>query len=95
MNSEPKLNRLKDFLLLNSDISIEIQGHVFALGDNSLAGQKVSEARAKRVKKFLIEHGVNKNRLKSKGYGNTKPIYEEPKFSYEEQANRRVEILVL
>ncbi len=95
MNSEPKLNRLKDFLLLNSDISIEIQGHVFALGDNSLAGQKISEARARRVKKFLIEHGVNKNRLKSKGYGNTKPIYEEPKFSYEEQANRRVEILVL
>ena len=95
INSEPKLNRLKDFLLLNSDISIEIQGHVFALGDNSLAGQKISEARAKRVKKFLIEHGVNKNRLKSKGYGNTKPIYEEPKFSYEEQANRRVEILVL
>ena len=95
INSEPKLNRLKDFLLLNSDISIEIQGHVFALGDNSLAGQKISEARAKRVKKFLIEHGVNKNRLKSKGYGNTKPIYEDPKFSYEEQANRRVEILVL
>ena len=94
-NSEPKLNRLKDFLLLNSDITIEIQGHVFALGNNSIAGQKISEARAKRVKKFLVDHGINKNRLKSKGYGNTKPIYEEPKFSYEEQANRRVEILVL
>lgn len=94
-NSEPKLNRLKDFLLLNSDITIEIQGHVFALGNNSIAGQKISEARARRVKKFLVDHGINKNRLKSKGYGNTKPIYEEPKFSYEEQANRRVEILVL
>lgn len=94
-SSEPKLNRLKDFLLLNSDICVEIQGHVFAVGDNSFAGEKLSEARAKRVRKHLIEHGIDKNRLRAKGFGNSKPIFEEPKFSYEEQANRRVEILVL
>ena len=94
-SSEPKLRRLKDFLLLNSDITIEIQGHVFAIGDNSFAGQKVSEARAKRIRKHLIEHGVDKARLRAKGYGNSQPVFEEPKFSYEEQANRRVEILVL
>tara|TARA_R110002072_G_scaffold282761_3_gene445990 strand:- start:67827 stop:68999 length:1173 start_codon:yes stop_codon:yes gene_type:complete len=93
--STPKLRRLKDFLLLNSQISIEIQGHVFAIGDNSIMGQKISEARAKRVRKYLIDNGIDRNRLKAKGYGNTKPIFEEPKFSYEEQANRRVEILVL
>ena len=93
--SEPKLNRLKDFLLLNADLKIEIQGHVFALGENSMMGQKISEARAKRVRKFLIDNGIDKNRLTSKGYGNTSPVYKEPKFSYEEQANRRVEILVL
>ncbi|MBL1280591.1 MAG: OmpA family protein [Fluviicola sp.] len=93
--SIPKLKRLKDFLLLNSQINIEIQGHVFAIGDNSMMGQKISEARAKRVRKYLIENGIDKDRLKAKGYGNTMPIFEEPKFSYEEQANRRVEILVL
>lgn len=93
--SIPKLKRLKDFLLLNSNIDIEIQGHVFELGDNSVMGQKISEARAKRVRKYLIENGIDKNRLKAKGYGNTKPVFEDPKFSYEEQANRRVEILVL
>ena len=94
-SSEPKLRRLKDFLLLNSDITIEIQGHVFEVGNNSFAGQKVSEARAKRIRKHLIDHGVDKDRLKAKGYGNSKPVFAEPKFSYEEQANRRVEILVL
>jgi len=93
--SIPKLKRLKDFLLLNADINIEIQGHVFALGDNSVLGQKISEARAKRVRKYLIENGIDKHRLEAKGYGNTMPVFEEPKFSYEEQANRRVEILVL
>ena len=94
-SSEPKLRRLKDFLLLNSDITIEIQGHVFEVGNNSFAGQKVSEARAKRIRKHLIDHGVDKDRLRAKGYGNSKPVFAEPKFSYEEQANRRVEILVL
>lgn len=92
--SEPKLRRLKDFLALNSSLNVEIQGHVFAIGDNSYSAQKVSEARAKRVMKFLIDNGIDKNRLTAVGYGNTQPIYAEPKFFYEEQANRRVEVVV-
>ena len=93
-SSIPNLRRLKDFLALNSDLNVEIQGHVFALGDNTIAAQRVSEARAKRVMKYLIQNGIDKSRLTAKGYGNTKPIYEKPKFFYEEQANRRVEIMV-
>ena len=93
-SSEPKLKRLKDFLALNSDIKIEIQGHVFALGDNSFAGQRISEARAKRVMKYLIENGIDRSRLVAVGYGNTNPLFPEPQFLYEEQANRRVEIVV-
>jgi outer membrane protein OmpA-like peptidoglycan-associated protein len=92
--SEPKLRRLKDFLALNSELNVEIQGHVFAVGDNSHAAQKVSEARAKRVMKYLIQNGIDKSRLTAVGYGNTQPIYEKPQFFYEEQANRRVEIVV-
>lgn len=93
-SSIPNLRRLKDFLALNADVNIEIQGHVFAIGDNSMAAQRVSEARAKRVMKYLIDNGIAKERLTAVGYGNTKPIYEKPKFFYEEQANRRVEIMV-
>jgi outer membrane protein OmpA-like peptidoglycan-associated protein len=92
--SIPNLRRLKDFLALNSDLNVEIQGHVFAMGDNTFAAQKVSEARAKKVMKYLIDNGIDKDRLTAVGYGNTKPIYEKPKFFYEEQANRRVEVLV-
>lgn len=94
-SSEPKLKRLKDFLALNADLNIEIQGHVFAIGDNSFAAQKVSEARAKRVMKYLIENGIDKKRLIAVGYGNTRPVYAEPIRFYQEQANRRVEIVVL
>ena len=82
-------------MVLNADIKIEIQGHVFALGDNSLLGQRISVARAKRVMKYLIRQGIDKSRLKAVGYGNTRPVYAEPKLFSEEQANRRVEILVL
>jgi len=93
-SSEPKLNRLKDFLALNAEFNVEIQGHVFEIGDNSMMGQKVSEARAKRIVKYLVDHGIDKNRLEAVGYGNTKPVFAEPKLFAEEQANRRVEVLI-
>ena len=94
-SSEPRLKRLKDFMALNAEVEIEIQGHVhFDSEKNTLAAQKMSEARAKRVLRYLSDNGIDKHRLSSVGFGNTKPIYEEPKFSYEEQANRRVEIII-
>ncbi|MCO5260959.1 MAG: OmpA family protein [Crocinitomicaceae bacterium] len=93
--SKPKLRRLRDFLALNSSLNFEIQGHVYQPGEeNSLAGQKMSEARAKRVMKYLVDNGIDKKRMTAVGYGNTRPIYVYPKSASEEQANRRVEILI-
>lgn len=94
-SSEPRLKRLKDFLALNAEIEIEIQGHVHFDGDkNTIAAQKMSEARAKRVLHYLTDNGIDKHRLSAVGFGNTQPIYEDAKLSYEEQANRRVEIVI-
>jgi outer membrane protein OmpA-like peptidoglycan-associated protein len=92
--SEGKLNRLKDFMASNAEINIEIQGHVYMVGENSVSAQKLSEARAKRVLIYLADHGIDRNRMIAVGYGNTKPIYPNAKLAYEEQANRRVEIVV-
>lgn len=94
-SSEARLRRLKDFMALNAGVKIEIQGHVQEKGENSHAGQKISEARAKKVLNYLVENGISKDRMTSKGYGNTMPIYKDPKFAYEEQANRRVEIKIM
>lgn len=93
--AETKLRRLKDFLALNAAVKVEVQGHVHATGENTFAAQKLSEARAKRVVNYLVENGIDKSRLTAVGFGNTKPIYPDAKFAYEEQANRRVEIKVL
>jgi outer membrane protein OmpA-like peptidoglycan-associated protein len=94
-SSYPKLKRLKDFMALNSEVRIEIQGHVFSLDGYSLVGQLLSEARAKRVYNYLVENGISKNRMTTVGMGSKYPIYPNPKFSYEEQMNRRVEIKIL
>jgi outer membrane protein OmpA-like peptidoglycan-associated protein len=90
----PKLKRLKDFLASNSEMEIEIQGHVFSTDDNGFASQSMSEARAKKVMYFLIENGIDKKRMTAVGYGNTRPKFAKPKLASEEQANRRVEIVV-
>ncbi|MDF3027754.1 MAG: hypothetical protein K0S23_2061 [Fluviicola sp.] len=94
-SAEPKLRRLKDFLALNAGIRVEIQGHVHSNGENTFEAQKLSEARAKRVFHYLVENGIDKNRLTTVGYGNTMPIFPNAKFASEEQSNRRVEIKVL
>ncbi len=94
-SAEPVLVRLREFLALNADIEIEIQGHVYEQGKPSSDGQLVSEARAKRVMQYLINYGISPKRMKAVGYGGTKPIFPNAKKSEEEQANRRVEILIL
>jgi outer membrane protein OmpA-like peptidoglycan-associated protein len=94
--SESKLRRLKDFMALNSDLKIEIQGHVHGVSeDNGFTAQKLSESRAKKVMQYLVDNGIAKERMIAVGYGNTRPVYANPKFAAEEQANRRVEILIL
>jgi outer membrane protein OmpA-like peptidoglycan-associated protein len=94
-SADVKLKRLKDFLALNSVIKVEIGGHVQAIGDNTFAAQKLSEARAKRVVNYLVENGIVKDRMTWRGYGNEKPIYPEPKLEWQEQVNRRVEVTIL
>lgn len=94
-SADTKLKRLVELMEINEDLKIEIQGHVMEIGSGSSAGLKLSEARAEKVLDYLVENGISKRRMKAVGYGNQKPIYPEPKFSREEQANRRVEILVI
>lgn len=92
--SMPRLKRLKDFLLLNPTISIEVQGHVNDEGGNSLSSQRLSKKRAKRIVEYLIACGIEPERLTSVGYGNTKPIFSNPETEEQKEANRRVEVKI-
>lgn len=94
-SGRPVLVRLREFLALNADMQVEIQGHVFEKGKSTNDGLLVSQARAKRVMKYLVDSGINAKRMKAVGYGGSKPVYANPKKASEEQANRRVEIKIL
>lgn len=66
------INELAKWLKDNSTIKLQVDGHTDSDGDLA-ANQKLSEDRAEAVKKALTSLGVDASRLKSKGYGETKP----------------------
>ena len=89
-----QLNRLRDLLILNPNISIEIHGHVNLDENSAKKAQKLSEQRAMMVKKYLVQNGVRSERLYPIGFGSSKPIYMQPQTEEQKEANRRVEILI-
>ncbi len=92
--SYPQLNRLRDFLLLNPSVSIEIHGHVNIREEGEGEAKKLSKQRAMMVERYLVENGIAANRLFPIGFGDSKPVYANPQNEEQKEANRRVEILI-
>ena len=72
---------------------VEIQGHADER-DSHLHNQELTDGRSKAVRDYLINKGVEAERLKAKGFGETKPIDK----NHNEEAwskNRRVEFVIL
>lgn len=90
--AQKKLTRVRDFLALNSELKIEVQGHVHQFGKNDFGSRRLSKLRAKAVARYLIEAGISEDRIEYNGYGNTAMIFPEAETEAEMQANRRVEI---
>lgn len=98
--SYPYLDELLSTMQENKTLEIEIQGHIccaqgaddavdFSTGKNNL-----SVARAKAVYDFLVENGIDENRLSYKGFGHQFPLTQE-RTEEERQRNRRVEIKII
>ena len=87
------LKRFAEYLTENASLKIAIQGHTDDLGDDN-KNLALSESRAKAVMEYLIEEGVEKERLSSKGFGEKQPKF--PNNSDANRAkNRRTEFLLL
>jgi len=92
-DSYSELQRLLDYLIRNTTVKIEISGHTDNQGADAY-NQKLSMERAKTVYRYLVDNGIDFNRLSYKGYGKEKPVA--PNNSEENRAkNRRTEILIL
>jgi len=86
------LEKLKEFMVENGNVHIEIQGHVNGESKrNKRKYRKLSERRAKAIYDSLVEAGVSKSRLSYEGFGNAKMIYPNPVNNRQAEANRRVE----
>ncbi len=91
--SFPELDRVVKFLKENLSIEIEVGGHTDNLGTHD-DNVKLSEARAKSVDIYFIQHGIDLKRIKYKGYGETQPIVNND-TEENRQKNRRVEFTIL
>ena len=72
------LNRIKALVDQCKDLQVEIEGHASSEGD-AKRNQELSEMRAGRVKSWLIEQGVDANKIvRTVGYGSSRPLIPEP-----------------
>lgn len=90
--STNELDRLYQLLEDNPDMRVQINGHTDNVGGDE-DNQMLSEARAKAVYAYLLEKGVSAERLKYKGFGETRPIAENDSATGRQQ-NRRTEFEV-
>ena len=82
------LELLKDFLKQNPQVNAQIVGHVCCSDERLL-----SKNRAISVYNFLVDKGINKNRISYIGASNKQPLVEE-KDEKTEAINRRVEVIL-
>ncbi|PIY12029.1 MAG: hypothetical protein COZ18_02995 [Flexibacter sp. CG_4_10_14_3_um_filter_32_15] len=84
-----ELNELVAFMNKNIEIRILIEGHTAPIG-NAQKNQELSEQRAVEVRNYLIGKGISQNRIRTVGYGGTRPISTQ---SEQIKENRRVEVI--
>lgn len=93
--SIPELKQLKSFLEKHEVIKIQVRGHVNGPAQTKPSFyQSLSDDRAKAIQKFLIEAGIEKERIDIKGMSNFQMRYPSPKTPFEAAENRRVEIVI-
>ena len=70
---------------------VDVLAHTDTTGTPQV-NQALSDKRAAAVATYLVNHGVAKARVASKGYGETAPLYRSETGEDQRAANRRIEI---
>jgi outer membrane protein OmpA-like peptidoglycan-associated protein len=94
--SKPALEDLIQFMRINPTVKIAVTGHVNG-PDNSRSDKFYTNAsieRAEKVIEYLVEHGVQVERLQARGMGNSEMLYPDPSTDWQNEANRRIEIVI-
>lgn len=86
--SKPELFRLLEIMQNNPTLNATIHGHVCCQPH-----QELSEGRAKSVVIFLLEYGIDRDRLNFLGHSNTKPKVWPEETDEDRKQNRRVVVV--
>lgn len=90
-DSADGVNSIYNFLILNPDKNILLEGHTDDVGNEDY-NLSLSERRAESVKNALINKGVLPERIKTKGNGSSRPLFLD---DGRKPLNRRVEMRLL
>jgi outer membrane protein OmpA-like peptidoglycan-associated protein len=91
---ESQLKMYADFLKQNPQTVIEIYGHTDLVGEAERQ-LRLSERRAESIKQHLIQLGIDAQRITTKGFGKTRPIWSQENAPWQARENRRIEVLLL
>jgi len=91
--SKLELTKLQNFMIKYLSIKVQIEGYTDNVGGD-IANQTLSENRAKAVMIYLIEKGINRNRLSAIGYGEKSPIADN-NTEKGRRINRRTEFKII
>lgn len=90
--SKSILNSIVDVLKKNPNYKLDIKGYTDTDGDENM-NLRLSDSRAKIVKKYLTKRGISDKRLFTKGYGEQNPIADN-NTEEGKAKNRRVELIL-
>lgn len=90
--SQRQFQQLADFLTGNPERKVRVEGFTDDIGSEQ-ANQLLSERRAASVASALVQLGIDRQRLITKGYGEEYPIADNGNAE-SRQHNRRVEVIV-
>ena len=88
-NAYRQLLDVAAFMEENPDVTLKVAGHTCSRGTNA-HNQELSQRRAKAVADYLTRQGVDRSRILSVGYGETKPLVRNSSEA-NRKLNRRVE----
>ncbi|MCU0451163.1 MAG: OmpA family protein [Bernardetiaceae bacterium] len=91
-SSLTELDNLAQFLRENPSLAVEISGHTDNTGD-AKKNQELSEQRAEEVMRYLVAKNIAARRLRTAGYGGSRPVADN-RDPRQRERNRRVEIVL-
>lgn len=92
VKSLTELDNLANFLRRNPVYRLRIEGHTDRIG-NAAKNRALSQDRAKAVAAYLANKGINAERMKTDGFGDTRPLFKNAEGQPDER-NRRVEFFI-